>query len=283
MYKLLRANAARMRKSMIFRGGLAVMMIFALWLTVDHFTQDRQYGGTTPELFAAYIFQSVILNGIVFAVFCSLFTGTEYDDGTIRNKLLVGHSRTNIYLSNLFCSLAAGTLQSLAAIGIVLAVGTALVGMPAIGGWHFCQILILLLFLNTAYISLFNLVAMMVSSKSYITTINILLAFAMLIAAVLLASLLGEPEMINDYNYTADGMLTVGGQIPNPSYVSGIRRIVYQFFFDFLPGGQTLQISNMQIQAGMEEHVARLCLYSAFITAAANGTGIFWFQTKDIK
>ena len=39
--------------------------------------------------------------GLFMAMFTSLFIGTEYDYGTIRNKIIVGHSRTSIYFSNL--------------------------------------------------------------------------------------------------------------------------------------------------------------------------------------
>ncbi|MGY3662454.1 MAG: hypothetical protein ACXAHE_00930 [Roseburia sp. 1XD42-69] len=39
-----------------------------------------------------------------------MFLGTDYSDGTIRNKLTVGHTRTNIYLANLIVTFAAGLL-----------------------------------------------------------------------------------------------------------------------------------------------------------------------------
>ena len=45
--------------------------------------------------------------GLVAAILTSMFIGSEYSDGTIRNKLVVGHSRMRIYLANLIvCSVA---------------------------------------------------------------------------------------------------------------------------------------------------------------------------------
>lgn len=46
--------------------------------------------------------------GIIMAVFCSLFIGTEHSDGTVRNKIIVGQKRDAIYLSSLIsCSIVA--------------------------------------------------------------------------------------------------------------------------------------------------------------------------------
>ena len=49
----------------------------------------------------------VALPGIVMAAFCSMFIGTEFSDGTMRNKLIVGHRRREIYFTNfLTCALS---------------------------------------------------------------------------------------------------------------------------------------------------------------------------------
>lgn len=52
--------------------------------------------------------------GLVAAILTSMFIGSEYSDGTIRNKLVVGHSRMRIYLANLIVCSVACVLISLA-------------------------------------------------------------------------------------------------------------------------------------------------------------------------
>ena len=52
----------------------------------------------------------VLMSGVVLSAFCSLFVGAEYSDGTIRNKIAVGHSRAAVYLANLVTCSAAGVL-----------------------------------------------------------------------------------------------------------------------------------------------------------------------------
>ena len=47
-------------------------------------------------------FGCALFIGIVMAVFCSLFIGTEYSEGTIRNKIIIGQKRGTVYLSNFY-------------------------------------------------------------------------------------------------------------------------------------------------------------------------------------
>ena len=60
--------------------------------------------------------------------FCQPFIGTEYSDGTIRNKIVVGHSRSTIYLANLLTCCFAGLIMCLCFILPTLAIRIPLFG-----------------------------------------------------------------------------------------------------------------------------------------------------------
>ncbi len=43
-------------------------------------------------------FGCALFIGIVMAVFCSLFIGTEYSEGTIRNKIIIGQKKEALFI-----------------------------------------------------------------------------------------------------------------------------------------------------------------------------------------
>ena len=65
---------------------------------------------------------------------------------------------------------------------------------------------------------------------------------------------------------------------PNPSYVDGLERGVYEFLYDLLPGGQTVQYASMQLSSPY-----KLSIYSSIILVITTGIGITSFKKKDIK
>lgn len=166
---------------------------------------------------------------------------------------------------------------------VVAAVGLLLCGKIEMTAGQFFQICLVLLFVCMAYVSIYNLCAMLISSRSHASTVNILLSFAMLVFAGYLVMRLNEPEMMNQIQMANDGTTMLGEKVPNPSYLRGTVRDIYQFLFDVLPGGQSYQIANSSMQKQLLQHPALLCVYSAVITVMANMAGIFIFRRKDIK
>lgn len=283
MRKLLRADFVRVRKSKIFWVGLAVLLLLGLAFVVDGYKIAGNFEQPLPEMLSECLFQNTILAGIVFAVFCSLFTGTEYDEGTIRNKLVIGQSRDSIWLSNFISSFTAAVFQIVVSVAIVTMAGVLLCGKMEMTTGQFVKICLVLLFACMAYVSIYNLCSMLISNKSYASAVNILLSFGMLVFAGYLAMRLNEPEMISQIQMANDGSVTIGEKVPNPSYLAGTVRDIHQFLLDLLPGGQSFQIANSSMQKQLLQHPAMLCAYSAVITVMANMTGLLIFRRKDIK
>ena len=65
---------------------------------------------------------------------------------------------------------------------------------------------------------------------------------------------------------------------PNPYYISGIQRAIYEFLVDLLPSGQADSLQNILL-----DHPLRMLLCSAFVTAAATLGGMKLFERKDLK
>ena len=52
------------------------------------------------------------------------------------------------------------------------------------------------------------------------------------------------------------------------------------FLNDFLPGNQTVTLSQIQAE---ESHLGLMMLYSAIIAVAVTGIGLFVFRREDVK
>lgn len=282
MRKLLHANANRVLISRVFWIEMTVWVVYCLGYQLDSYCRSMEYSFPLQEIFQQTMFSFTTLMGVFFAIFVSLYIGTEYNDGTIRNKLIVGQTRNSIYLSNYIACTAAGIVHTTVAAAVFLSIGVLVFGKPELGAGQFLQILAIILFLCMSYASVYTFISMLCGSKAHASIINILAAFGMLFAGALLSSRLLAPKMIADYGYV-DGALAMKGQTPNPNYLSGTKRTVYQLLMDFIPGGQNIQLSQNSLMSMLLEHPVQLCCYSAAITVIFTLAGMLIFNRKDIK
>ena len=120
MRNLLSANFRRLIRGKIFWIAIIFMVGAEIFACAVQYRDVLEYDAvlTMDQM----TFQTGIYLGIVTAVFVSLFVGTEYSDGTIRNKLLVGHKRTQIYLANFVtCAVAIVIIYALSVVtGVIL-------------------------------------------------------------------------------------------------------------------------------------------------------------------
>ena len=99
MRKLLHSNFIRLRNSLSLGFSLA---FFLLWNGIMLFSSyDVMLKLESDMPLDSVIFAFLFIIGIVMSVLTSLFIGTDYSDGTIRNKIIIGQSRNSIYAANL--------------------------------------------------------------------------------------------------------------------------------------------------------------------------------------
>ena len=241
-----------------------------------HYYNNLNYGESlTPD---STSFAFVFFVPILLSCAAPLFIGSEYSDGTMRNKLIVGHKRYNIYLSEQFVCTAAGFMLCLAYIVPHTALSLILLGkfesapdkLAAYVGVS-CALIIALNAVFTAF-------SMLCRYKAYSTAVCILLVFALLFVGIGITSALNEPEYYVGYTYTENGITTSEEAEPNPNYLSGTKREIYEFLNDFTSGGQMLKLAGMN-----SEKPAVLALYDGLITLAATVLGVILFRRKDLK
>lgn len=276
MNRLLSANFMRLRKNKCFFGGMILMAGYAVYyVLVNYAEKENGFIVSLDEgLFGCILFVPVLL-----AVVCSLFSGTEYSDGTIRNKIIAGHRRRDIYLAGLITNIVAGEVLFTTYFVVYLCVGIPLLGTFESNLGAILMYVLVAFMLVCALAAIFTMIAMLCANKAVVAVICILSAMVLLLMGSQILSRLSEPETYQPYVFSADGEMTeMGQEVKNPNYLEGTKRVAYEFLYDFLPGGQAIQCSAMKAK-----NPPVLALYSAIILLGTTTVGFLFFGRKDIK
>lgn len=277
MRKLITANFHRFIKD---RFSWCVMGIIVILSLVNVFNSARSYEAMAASGYVMslddYYFNQAPLIGAFLALLISMFLGTEFSEGTIRNKLCIGHKRNEIFLSNFIsCAFASIVLTAVWLLSSALLFG--LIGPLEMGVSEFIGCIFVAVGFAVSFAALYTVIGSLSSNKpmTIIYTFAVFIIFAM--AASALYDRLCEPEM-------NDGMTLVGTQLvemeptPNPLYLSGMIRTVCEVALELLPTGQALLLSDVAI----EYPVRAIALSVVFITVTLLAGSVL-FRRKDIK
>lgn len=281
MIKLLRANFARLFKDTAF--WLVAVCTFGITIArmIDCAITNGKYaalGETDSGLtMKSVLFELMPAIGIFCALFIAAFIGKEYSKNAMRNKIIAGHSRTNIYLSS-FITCLAGSLIIFA----IIIIGSLCLGIPLIGPWEgkvsdLILAIIISAFFTASTASFTTMICMVCSKRSVSAVLSILIVLALLILASTMYNALFEPEMTNEMQMTINGIEFTEPQ-PNPLYVGGVRRQIYEFLVQFLPTGQGILVACEEVTQPVMN-----IIYSALSVIIVNVFGVFAFRKKDIK
>lgn len=275
MRKLLSAQYSRLLKNKVFWIELLFMFVMGVCSSLMPYLDNVRYG--EHNRVDDMLFNYVIFIGLCTPVFCSLFSGTEYSDGTIRNKLIVGHTRLSVYCSGLLVSLSVSVFVALAFVLPYTVLGISMLEAPKASMETIFLMALLSLFVIAAYVSMFHMLSMLITKKSTSAVLCLLLLIVLFALAVTIKGKLDAPEFVQNYSMTVDG-IELMPQEPNPKYLQPGARKVFQFFLELLPSGQSMQIVSMDVV-----HPYLLMLYSAVLSAATTFLGIFFFKKKNLK
>ena len=144
--------------------------------------------GRTDDVFVFPLF-------IVQAVFISLSLGREYNDGTLRNKIIAGKTKTAIFLSKLLVSLVASLVFTV--LFLLPFVPLALRALSGIPGEALLWMALDFFLLNLAWAALFTLVSSLISAKGVAGILNLILIFALIESSYELARMLRQPAELD--------------------------------------------------------------------------------------
>lgn len=274
MINLLNAGFTRLKKNKlfwiltIFTIGLALFMIYTQYSDMKKYKEVVE----VEQLMLNY---STII-GVVISIFVSLFLGIEYSDGGIRNKISIGHKRINIYLSNLIIIVITSLLSYLLFLMIITIIGIPLFGNITIPISSLFSLLGCIFITIVAYSSLYTFIAMMISNKTITAVISIMLAFGMMMGALICFRVLDTQKYIQSASMVNGEMKFE--EVLNPKYPSETKKKVCQTLLDINPAGQMFQIVGRSAP-----NLKVLPLYSLGILFTFTSTGIVLFNKKELK
>ena len=275
MRKLIAANFFRLRKDRFSWCVVGIIVVLSLGNVFNSAYEAMAAGGYVMSLDGYYFGQAPLI-GAYLALLISMFLGTEFSEGTIRNKLCIGYKRDEIFLSNFIsCVLATIALTSVWLLISALLFG--LIGPLEMSISEFVGCILVAMGFAVSFAALYTVIGSLSSNKAMtiIYTFAVFIIFA--IAASGLYDRLCEPEM-------NEGMMLVGTQLvemeptPNPLYLSGAIRTVCEVALELLPTGQALLLSDVAV-----EYPVRAISLSAVFTIVTLLVGSMLFRRKDIK
>ena len=275
MRKLLAASFSRLWKEKIFWFVFLIMSIGSVcynWIGYNEINNPQIY---VEDM----IFCMLPMSGVGFALFISMLLGTEFEEHTIRNKLVVGYNRTQVYFAEYITCMVA----SMILLGIMLLFSMSfglLLSLEFQSDWNE---LVLLLFCCAMIASVFSAmfvgISMNVGSKATSLVVSIVFWFAiLLLASFCINALAEEPMAYSNITITAEDGVQFGDLIENPAYVDGTQRTVYELVADILPTGQAIQLNNLQF-----ERAVRWPVFSLIMLVIATVAGYIPFRKRDIR
>lgn len=274
MARLLQANFARLWKTKTFR----VCVVLAVGLSAASLLSSYSVKPICIENMGSQLMANGSGVILLSAILTALYLGTDYSNGTIRNKLIVGRTRVEIYFANLITTALSGVMLLAAAWVSTGAVGMCLGGKLGMPAGELALDAAVCICAMTALCAIFTVIGMLISSKSAIVTITLVSTFALMITGVLILSRLAQPEFTAGMSVDMNGNIAVGDQEPNPLYVGGIQRDILIAVNDVLPSGQL-----MQIEMGEPHNEELMPLYSLGVLAVSTAVGALVFRKKDLK
>lgn len=268
MRNLLHANLRRMVRSravliaLLAEAAYVALTVLSCW---DHCAAGDQY---TLEyiLTAGYVLLSYLpIPTLILAPLLSLYLGADYGSSTLRNKLIVGHTRRSVYLADLLaCVLTAVTLDAVylvlsgfLCVGPILEISGRLLRFPPGRMLLWAAVLLLA---RGAWAAVVKLVVTVLGNRTAASIIILLLA----VAAALVST-----TGIDEIGYLSRNLMVDG----NAGRMAG-----WQLALDILPTGQYYQISRLDTP-----NLWRMPLLSLAVIAASTGAGLVLFRRKDLK
>lgn len=289
MIKLLRAGFFRLKKEATFYLFIVATLGIAIFriLTTSHDIPLNKV-----------LYDYILYIGLFIAVFVSIFVGKEHSEGIIRNKIIVGHSRTSVYISKLIISIVVSILCELIYIAFMFIIGTNIYEKLQIPVSQLIMIILNTMLIIALYCSILNCITMICSEITVSTVICVITVIIMFVAEFFVSQTANCTKYMKHSVIDSNGVETIINQGLNPNYPGDEAVKIAKTVELLLPTGQADRLissaftdpdvikNRIFTKEEVEEKVHdlyKMPLYSIAVISAINIVGICLFSRKELK
>ena len=281
MSDLLSAGIYRYRKSAMFWIMLAITLILGM---VVGMIADSSYD--VEITYFAGLF-------LVIAIQSSLMVGIEFSNGVVRNKLVAGHGKGMVFLSELVLSLIAATLLFVVFYGAFAVFN--MQWLDDIDARDMAVVVVGLWLVHLSLAAVCTAICFFIPYYSAIAAVlNIVLVIAMAFVGNDLRSKFDEPEYIYMYTHDENGnMIPVYDDNRNPKYIprDSAEYFLLHTAYYIMPNGQLIDycsaVSKKQwvgtIKEKYMDDLKTAPLYSLLTIGICTAAGLICFRKKNLK
>lgn len=271
MIKLLKAGIFRLKKDVLFWLFIFLTIGLAIFTLLRYMPNE---GTKLDDLINEFI----MFIGLFIAIFVSIFVGKEHSQGIIRNKIIVGHSRSEIFLTNLIISIMVSILCEILYLILIFLIGSPLFGQLQMHWSRLLMIILNTILVIISFCSIYNFVTMICSEITISTIICIILFIAMFITQGAFSLTAYSSKYIENAFYDENGNKHIISQEPNPNYPGDAKVKQTKMFYLSIPQGQAMEIENNNL-----ETLQQMPIYSITLIVSINLLGIYIFSKRELK
>lgn len=278
MTNLLKANFYKMKKNKFIWIASILSVIVAIYYIRDNYNVYHDFLSYVDINSLMFNYLPVYI--IVSSILISTLLGFDYSNGSIKNKIVVGHSRFKIYISNLISTYLIILTIYLIYVLIICLSGIFLFKNLTFN-FEFLLNIIILLLIILSYTSISVFITMTINNDIVSPVLNVLNSFILIIISFILLSVLSEPKYLHSDNgiYINDAGIEVI-DTENPMYIKGSKRTIYEIIVNILPTGEAFQKSRNR---DIDTNSYSILCYSLCFIIITNTSGIFLFYNKELN
>ena len=286
MNKLLHAEFSRLFHSILFwlciaaSNLLGIGLVGLRYVDIIYHPELYKYVPISYTSVDDLLFVSGLYLIFAFATFIGIFQGTEYSDGTLRNKIIMGHKRSHILLSKWIVCCTACSLYHLIYIFRVLLSGFFLLNGTTLGIKLILTQTLITLCAVLAFTTILLLCTMIAQNKAIGAVTCLLITVLMLYFALRIDQKLRAPEYYEAYTFVDEesGDAIYVPREKNPKYLTGTKRQIYSVLNDVLPVSQLYRVAIADSTV-----TPVLMLYDGITVFLVAGFCMILFSRKDLK